>query len=65
MVLLQSFVALALALASGTAAAPDACAKIGGKKWVAPADVRACYKAFRLDNTIKDNVRLNPLTLLF
>jgi hypothetical protein len=59
MVVLQSFVTLALLLASGVQAAPaDPCAAIGGKKWVAPSEVRACYKSFKLDNSVKNNVSL-------
>jgi hypothetical protein len=63
MVVLHSFVALALVLASGVAAAPDPCTKIGGKKWVAPADVRACYKSYKLDDTIRNNVRWSSLSV--
>ncbi|TEB34122.1 hypothetical protein FA13DRAFT_1753769 [Coprinellus micaceus] len=57
MVVLQSFVTLALLLASGVQAAPaDPCAAIGGKKWVAPSEVRACYQSFKLDNSVKNNI---------
>jgi hypothetical protein len=35
----------------------DPCAVIGGKKWVAPADVRACFSSFKVDPAIKSNVR--------
>ncbi|KAK7044505.1 peptidase S41 family protein ustP [Favolaschia claudopus] len=37
-------------------AKPDPCAAIGGKKWVAPADVRACYSSFKVDAAIKSNI---------
>ncbi|KAJ7784767.1 hypothetical protein B0H16DRAFT_1402826 [Mycena metata] len=41
-----------------TYAAPelDPCAVIGGKKWVAPADVRACFSSFKVNQTIKSNI---------
>ncbi|KAL1690516.1 hypothetical protein GGG16DRAFT_125621 [Schizophyllum commune] len=48
-----SIVALAVASA---AVAQDPCATIAGKKWVAPADVRACYTSFALNTTHKDNI---------
>ncbi|KAH6890065.1 hypothetical protein BKA70DRAFT_1328944 [Coprinopsis sp. MPI-PUGE-AT-0042] len=56
MVVLQSFVALALALASGTAAAPDPCAKIGGKKWVSPSEGQRLLQVVQTDDTIRNNV---------
>ncbi|KAJ7314970.1 hypothetical protein DFH08DRAFT_894316 [Mycena albidolilacea] len=34
----------------------DPCAVIGGKKWVAPADVRACFSSFKVDPAIKSNI---------
>ncbi|KAJ7888242.1 hypothetical protein B0H13DRAFT_2533563, partial [Mycena leptocephala] len=34
----------------------DPCAIIGGKKWVAPADVRACFSSFKIDPAIKSNI---------
>ena len=37
-------------------AATDPCATIGGKTWVSPADVRACYQSFPVNETIKANV---------
>jgi hypothetical protein len=37
----------------------DPCAKISGKKWVAPADVRACFASFKVDPVEKTNVRVN------
>lgn len=42
----SSSAATALAVAAGVAAAPsaDPCAVIGGQKWVAPSDVRACFE---------------------
>ncbi|KAJ6503566.1 hypothetical protein C8R45DRAFT_1060385 [Mycena sanguinolenta] len=35
---------------------PDPCAVIGGKTWVAPADVRACFSSFQVDPAIKSNI---------
>ncbi|KAJ7485636.1 hypothetical protein FB451DRAFT_1027378 [Mycena latifolia] len=34
----------------------DPCAVIGGKKWVAPKDVRACFSSFKVDPAIKSNI---------
>ncbi|KAJ7501967.1 hypothetical protein B0H11DRAFT_2171208 [Mycena galericulata] len=34
----------------------DPCAIIGGKKWVAPADLRACFSSFKVDPAIKSNI---------
>ncbi|KAJ6580011.1 hypothetical protein DFH09DRAFT_1260401 [Mycena vulgaris] len=34
----------------------DPCAVIGGKKWVAPKDVRACLSSFKVDPAIKTNI---------
>lgn len=34
----------------------DPCAAIGGKKWVSPREVRACYSSFKVNGTIKTNV---------
>ena len=34
----------------------DPCVAIGGKKWVAPRDVRACYSSIPLDPAIKTNI---------
>ncbi|KAJ6595571.1 hypothetical protein DFH09DRAFT_1135002 [Mycena vulgaris] len=34
----------------------DPCAVIGGKKWVAPKDVRACLSSFKVDQAIKTNI---------
>ncbi|KAJ7185372.1 hypothetical protein C8R46DRAFT_881566 [Mycena filopes] len=34
----------------------DPCAAIGGQKWVAPSDVRACFSSFKVDETIKSNI---------
>ncbi|KAF5378755.1 hypothetical protein D9615_006970 [Tricholomella constricta] len=36
--------------------APDPCAAIAGKKWVAPRDVRACYSSIKVDEMIKSNI---------
>ncbi|KAF9049822.1 hypothetical protein BJ165DRAFT_1454055 [Panaeolus papilionaceus] len=35
---------------------PDPCASIAGKKWVTPAQVRACITSFPLDPKVKANV---------
>jgi hypothetical protein len=37
----------------------DACALIGGKKWVAPAEVRECFASFPMNETIRTNVSLS------
>ncbi|KAF5337318.1 hypothetical protein D9611_003167 [Ephemerocybe angulata] len=39
-----------------SAASKDPCAKIGGQKWVAPADVRACFTSYKVDETVKSNI---------
>ena len=36
--------------------AGDPCATIGGQTWVSPADVRACYQSFPVNETEKTNV---------
>ena len=36
--------------------AADPCATIGGQTWVSPADVRACYQSFPVNETEKANV---------
>ncbi|KAJ7577017.1 hypothetical protein C8J56DRAFT_1061728 [Mycena floridula] len=36
--------------------ATDPCAAIGGKEWVAPQDLRACFKSFKVDPVIKQNI---------
>ncbi|KAF8157203.1 hypothetical protein B0H34DRAFT_490777 [Crassisporium funariophilum] len=36
--------------------AADPCAKIGGQKWVAPQDVRACFTSAKVDQSIKANI---------
>ena len=42
--------------------AADPCATIGGQTWVSPADVRACYQSFPVNETEKANVsaRISP-----
>ncbi|PPQ63478.1 hypothetical protein CVT24_005135 [Panaeolus cyanescens] len=35
---------------------PDPCADIAGKKWVTPAQVRACFTSFPVDPKVKANV---------
>lgn len=39
------------------AAKADPCVVIGGQKWVAPSDVRACFTSFKVDPAVKSNVR--------
>lgn len=34
----------------------DACAKVGGKTYVAPADALACQRSFAANETLKQNV---------
>lgn len=54
------FLASAVSLVAGAdfgGAGKDACAKIGGKTWVSPKDVRACYTSFSVDEDAKSNVR--------
>ncbi|KAJ6459724.1 hypothetical protein C8R47DRAFT_1243393 [Mycena vitilis] len=34
----------------------DPCAVIGGKKWAAPSEVRACFSSFKVDPIIKSNI---------
>lgn len=34
----------------------DPCAAIAGQKWVAPADLRACFTSVKVDPVIKENV---------
>ncbi|KAF8811657.1 hypothetical protein BYT27DRAFT_7183799 [Phlegmacium glaucopus] len=34
----------------------DPCAVIGGQKWVAPQDVRACFTSVKVDESIKANI---------
>ena len=36
--------------------ASDPCAAISGQKWVAPADVRACFTSFKVNPVEKSNV---------
>ncbi|KAL0959829.1 hypothetical protein HGRIS_011506 [Hohenbuehelia grisea] len=38
------------------ARAADPCVAIAGQKWVAPADVRNCFKSFKVDQAIKTNI---------
>lgn len=38
--------------------AVDPCAVIGGQKWAAPSDVRACFESFPINETTKSNVCL-------
>ena len=48
--------------------AADPCATIGGKTWVSPADVRACYQSFPVDEAVKANVSvfsLSPFTRMY
>lgn len=41
----------------------DPCAAIAGQKWVAPADVRACFTSFKVDPVEQANVS-NPSFVL-
>ncbi|KAF9009968.1 hypothetical protein BDQ17DRAFT_1234948 [Cyathus striatus] len=59
------FAAFGLSLVAATSAssipdilarASDPCAVIGGQKWVAPKDVRACYQSIKVDQKIKSNI---------
>ncbi|KAJ7754455.1 hypothetical protein B0H16DRAFT_1316217 [Mycena metata] len=34
----------------------DPCAIIGGEKWVAPSNVRACFSSFKVDESLKSNI---------
>ena len=36
--------------------AADPCTVIGNQTWVSPADVRACYKSYPFNETIRANV---------
>ena len=67
--LLSRFIVAAFALAATVQGAPqalgqpgqpsgDPCARIWGKKWVAPSEVRACFSSVRVNETVKANVRL-------
>lgn len=51
----RATVILSLVLAS-VSLAQDPCATLGGKKWAAPADVRACYQSLKVDEAEKSNV---------
>ncbi|KAL0577205.1 hypothetical protein V5O48_004803, partial [Marasmius crinis-equi] len=45
------------ALSQGSAASPsDPCTKLAGQKWVAPQDLRACFRSFKVDQKLKDNI---------
>lgn len=58
-----SLVALALSLTAFAAAAADPCTVIGGKTWVLPSQVRACFQAQKLNATEKNNVSLYSLSI--
>ncbi|KAJ7064956.1 hypothetical protein C8F01DRAFT_1128917 [Mycena amicta] len=45
-----------LSLIAVAKAALDPCATIGGKKWVSPSEVRACFSSFKLQPVIKNNI---------
>jgi len=51
------FVLCAIVNGSVLPRASDPCAAIGGQKWVAPGAVRDCYKAVKVNETLKNNVR--------
>ncbi|KAF9479788.1 hypothetical protein BDN70DRAFT_806502 [Pholiota conissans] len=36
--------------------APDPCAAIGGKKWVSPKEVRACFNSYKVDGATRSNI---------
>ena len=46
-----------------TERAADPCAVVGGKKWVNPKDLRACFTSVKVDPVQKENVRLDLLPL--
>ncbi len=50
-------VAWALTALIAAVAAQDPCTEIGGQKWVTPAQVRACYSSFAVNESEKSNVR--------
>ncbi|KAF5371801.1 hypothetical protein D9758_003452 [Tetrapyrgos nigripes] len=52
--LLTALSALGFVLASKGQS--DPCAKVGGQKWVKPADLRACFKSVPVDPVIKENI---------
>jgi len=55
-------VALAAALWSTAGAesvvTPDPCAVLASRKWVKPAEARACFASYKVDPVVKENVRL-------
>ena len=53
--------ALALAATALVAAQSDPCVEIAGETWVTPAQVRACYSSFPVNETEKANVRIITL----
>ena len=59
---LSSFLKLALAATSWSiravesAAVADPCAGLAGRKWVNPAEVRACFASYKVDPAVKENV---------
>ena len=57
---MSSTTILALALLGGATLtlAQDPCAAIGGKKWVKPSEVRACYTSFPVVEAEKTNARI-------
>lgn len=61
---LIAFVSIAVAASASdvSARAADPCAAIGGKKWVSPKEVRACYSSFKVDSAKKTNVRTPSLS---
>ncbi|PFH48702.1 hypothetical protein AMATHDRAFT_149320 [Amanita thiersii Skay4041] len=48
--------ASSLAQAVSKAQKADPCAAIGGRKWVSPQEVRACFQSAQVDQTIKSNI---------
>ncbi|KAF8875475.1 hypothetical protein CPB85DRAFT_1235909 [Mucidula mucida] len=49
-------VAWALTALIAAVAAQDPCTEIGGQKWVTPAQVRACYSSFAVNESEKSNI---------
>ncbi|KAF8518425.1 hypothetical protein BU17DRAFT_48809 [Hysterangium stoloniferum] len=61
---LAATISLSSGIVDGAAAAKDPCKAIANQTWVAPADVRACFQSFPLNNTLKNNV-LDVVNLTF
>ena len=59
--IIRGFLVFASCVAAASAA--DPCAVVGGKKWVNPKDLRACFTSVKVDPVQKENVRLDLLPL--